>query len=213
MSLFPSVRKSTQEVSRKLGELVAENEVLKSIIVRSESQVAVLSDEVSCLRTDVNSLATSLRAMFDGSSSFRFPAGPGSAVQGYQVYPDYGTPVDIDKLSPEDQVRERKRKKIADKVFEYAAMRGLSTKSDSIGAYYTNFYDRLEEATGYRPKKATSFKYLGPRGRKVCTLIEEGYADIFVALIQQEIDAIGLSGEDKASTTKKRRGRPKKNAA
>ncbi|MFD1270631.1 hypothetical protein ACFQ3Y_24790 [Paenibacillus motobuensis] len=213
MVLFPATKRSNQEVAIKLDTLVSENAVLKSVIVRSEAQISALTEQVTGLRSEVGSLVSIVQGMVDGSSSFNFPAHEGSAVKGYRVYPEYGTPADIESLGPEDRAREVKRKKIADRIYEYATSRGLSTSDDSIGVYYRQFYDKLEKATGYRPRKAKAFKYIGPLGRKVFTLIDEGYADIYIALIQQEIDAATHITKSDPVPPKKRRGRPKKNAA
>lgn len=172
MELFPGLR-GNKELTAKVD----------SFISRTESQLAALSEQVAGLNE-------MMRGFVDGQFSFNFPAQGSSLVKGYRLYPDYGTPVDVDTLSPQDRAREITRKRIADLVFIYAGLRGLSTNDSTAGNLYKYFYNRLERATGYRPKKATVYRYIGPVGRKVFTVIEDGYADMLIALIQKEIDSL-----------------------
>ncbi|MFK4304287.1 hypothetical protein ABH892_004427 [Paenibacillus sp. RC254] len=194
MEFFTGNKREITELSTKVGTLIQENEVLRSIVVRQESQFVTFHDDLSEMRRELFEATSILKSMQDGATSFKFTATGESGIKGYKVEPHYGAPDNVDDLSPEDQVREKSRCKVARLLYKYADVRNLSTDDKSFGVVYKIMFDKLEAATGYRPREKTVFKYLHPEGRKVYTLIEDGYTEAFVEVIQREIDKAASMG-------------------
>ncbi|MGG1641809.1 hypothetical protein ACIFQM_11045 [Paenibacillus sp. NRS-1782] len=205
MEFFTGNKREITQLSSKVGTLIQENEVLRSIVVRQESLFIAYHDDLSEMRREISEATSILKSMQDGAASYKFTATHDSGVKGFRVQPHYGAPDNIENWSPEDQVREKNRCRVASLLYEYADVRGLSTDEQSIGVVYKIMYPKLEAATGYKPRKGTVFKYLHPNGRKVYTLIEDGYTEAFIEVIQREIDRAKASTGTSARKQKRSR--------